>query len=48
MLSIVVGLTRLISFKFHTITIDNASNCDVLADELAVLIPTFQGKDSCI
>ena len=25
---------------------DNASNCDVLADELASLIPGFRGKTS--
>ena len=47
MLSLAVGLTpQLTSFKFHTITMDNASNCDVLADELAVLIPSCRGKDS--
>lgn len=32
--------------KFHTITMDNASNCDSAADHMQKLIPSFQGKAS--
>ncbi|KAI6040769.1 hypothetical protein EDC04DRAFT_2566588, partial [Pisolithus marmoratus] len=32
--------------KLHTITMDNATNCDVLANELAILIPEFHGSAS--
>lgn len=32
--------------QFHVIAMDNASNCDVTADELANLIPGFHGRAS--
>lgn len=32
--------------QLHTIAMDNATNCDVLANELAVLIPEFRGSAS--
>jgi len=32
--------------QFHTIAMDNATNCDVLANELAALIPEFRGSAS--
>ncbi|KAG0695120.1 hypothetical protein DFH29DRAFT_814487, partial [Suillus ampliporus] len=33
--------------QFHTINMDNASNCDSTADHLQRLIPSFQGQASC-
>lgn len=32
--------------KLHSITMDNATSCDVLANELAILIPEFRGNAS--
>ncbi|KAI6018853.1 hypothetical protein EDC04DRAFT_2576208, partial [Pisolithus marmoratus] len=32
--------------QLHTITMDNATNCDILANELAILIPEFCGSAS--